>query len=242
MLTKARSYAIELEQTTPNGALIQRCRRGRSRLYRVEGDPRVAGLELPNVTTILNVIAKPELIPWANKEGRKAFYSALAPSVGSVLTLEALDAAMEKAGRAPEETRQAAADRGTDSHKVISAALTGDGAYDLALNDDSARMVRNFTAWLRGSGLRFHASEVMVYHPVLCYAGTIDLLLWRDEELGIWDIKTGGIYEESAYQVAAYADAWLETFGQEVAFGGVIGIGKDAPEVREIDDLSAPIM
>src|SRR3990167_2466168 len=80
MLTKARSYAIELEQTTPNGALIQRCRRGRSRLYRVEGDPRVAGLELPNVTTILNVIAKPELIPWANKEGRKAFYSALAPS------------------------------------------------------------------------------------------------------------------------------------------------------------------
>ena len=71
-------------------------------------------------------------------------------------------------------------------------------------------IVEGFNAWLRDSGIEIVASELMVYHPAYKYAGTIDLIGIHPDDLTrllVIDVKTGGVFDEAAMQISAYAEA-----------------------------------
>ncbi len=215
---------------------IQQINKGRSRVYRVEG----LG-DLPSVTTILNVIAKPALIPWANKEGRRAVAEYLTPHVGQILTSDLLFEALEKARTKPDETKGAAADVGARAHAAIEAIIGSVPNADALVTDDIRPAVDNWRAWRDQSGIAVSLSERMVYSERFLYAGSVDAVGMRGDTLVALDWKTSnGLYDEAALQVAAYANAWGEMTGNLVDEAWVVRVGKDKPEfeARKVRDLN----
>lgn len=187
---------------------------------------------LPSVTTVLGVINKPALLPWAKGEAlrrvREELERANIKDVTKVVLLgevgdavfrpEWIAALIDAARREPDKIKEAAAHYGTKAHNGIDALLKGKAIPPGCLEAQPA--IAGFLQWQRGSGIEIVASEVPVYHPVLGYAGTVD---WIGVRVGVtgWivgDHKTSnGLWPEYGYQVAAYAKAIEQLSGIPVA-------------------------
>lgn len=227
-LTSERRYSVTL------------LKRGRSHFYAVTGGGAgTKTLEFPGVTGTLQVIAKPALIPWSNKEGRLAFADFLRPKVGALLTSEMLEEGIAKAKRAPDEKRDAAADVGTRAHAQIDNIVHG---REPVLTPDIETAIAAFRDWWSTSGFRFIGGETAVASLDHKFGGTIDALAEDGEEqLWLLDWKTSsGIYPEMALQVGAYARAFAETFGRSVDHAAIVRFSKVAPvefEAKKVRDL-----
>ena len=181
-------------RTVGEGITIERDER---HVYRVKGDPRVPeGLKLTSVTTVLNVINKPALVPWARNMSLSKVRAVLLGKRDEKLA--ALIAAAEgdpdegfekwveemlaEARALPDLVRDDAGDVGTAAHGVIEEyikeGLTPDQMLDRGapreLDHRVTMAVGNFAEWYRDSGLTITQSELMVYHPTEHYAGTMD--------------------------------------------------------------------
>ena len=166
-------------------------------------------VELPSVTTILQVIAKPGLVPWARNVAlasvREALESSGLPPVDPVAQATWVDNLLERAKAAPDQIRDDAADFGKAVHAYI---------HETGFRGETSPKVKEtgerFMMWLRSSGLTLLESEKMVYCMDHGYAGTLDLVAESTESRRIIiDIKTGNaLYPEMALQVAAYAHAY----------------------------------
>jgi len=144
-----------------------------------------SGKRVPSVTTILSVIAKPNLIKWANKMGLEGINS--------------------------EEYKKETAKAGTLGHEMIQEYLGGIGyAPDLKQftgdQIDSAKVsLNNFIEWNRSHSIKALNIELPMVSEVAGFGGTIDLYAELDGGKWLIDFKTGkGIYPEYEYQVAAY--------------------------------------
>jgi hypothetical protein len=141
------------------------------------------GTRVPGVTTILNVIAKPALISWANRMG-----------LDGINTSKHVDEL---------------ADIGTLAHAMIAHHLGGPAPDldDYSKNQISRaeNSVLSFHEWAKGKELRTVFSEKQMVSEGLRYGGTCDWLGHIDGVLILLDLKTGkAIYDEHLYQVAAY--------------------------------------
>ena len=212
--------------------------------YRVYGDPRVEGQVLSSVTTVLGIIAKPALIPWSNKEGRRAFADYLTPFLGQPLTQDMLDEGVEKARKMPDDILTAAGDVGTRVHKAIEMVLNGMDYVDATrmMGEDTGQAIDNFLSWQRYSGLDVTLTEKMVYSVKHQYAGSMDAGAYRGNKFVALDWKTSnGLYAEAAYQVSAYAKAWEEMTGEAADEAWVVRVGKTKAEfeAKQILDIDA---
>ena len=226
---------------TTKNIVIRRVQRRGYRRYRVEGDSRVEGMELPSVTTILQVLNKPALVPWANNQGRQALGQALKPHVGQVLTGERLDIALRAAKSEPWRNRDDAANLGTRTHEAIEAIINGNKS--LSLDADVQGPVDSFFEWYKQAGITILRTEMMVYSPSHRYAGQLDALGQRNKRNVIVDWKTSkGIYPEMALQVAAYAQAVTEMTGAHIQEAWIVRLRKDGEvgfEGKQVIDLQA---
>ena len=129
------------------------------RHYQVEGYDE----PFPSVTTVLNVIAKPALVPWARnvalEKVRDTLYEHLA-SGDQVIDPLWVDAIIEQARHRPDLVRDQAADFGTQAHGLIEQIILG---TEPEVPPDLAQVVDNFTSWRRKAGLDIHLAETMVY-------------------------------------------------------------------------------
>ena len=172
-------------------------------------------VELPSVTTILQVIAKPGLVPWARNVAlasvREALESSGLPPVDPVAQATWVDNLLERAKAAPDQIRDDAADFGKAVHAYIHE--TGFRGEQIETSPKVKETGERFMVWLRSSGLTLLESEKMVYCLDHGYAGTLDLVAEDTERRRIIiDIKTGNaLYPEMASQVAAYAHAYEAT-------------------------------
>lgn len=147
------------------------------------------GQLVPGVTTILGVINKPALVPWANRLGLEG-----------IKTTEYVDHL---------------ADIGTLAHRMIQCHLTGE---ELDLSDytpnqvgTAENAVLSFFEWEKGKDLETLESERQLVSETLCYGGTADWYGKINGRMALLDIKTGkAIYDEHLYQVAAYASLLIE--------------------------------
>lgn len=222
---------VEAEQQ--HGSItIQRVRYRNSRFYRVLGDPRVDGLKLPGATTVLNVLAKPALIPWANRMGREAVAEYLTPFVGQILTQEALAKALAEAKDRPDEVKDTAANTGTRAHTLLQEFVEGktpDVPTDLQPVVDGYLQLRK-----SNPNLTFSFAELMVYCPECKYAGTADGIGERNGKPILFDYKTSNaIYEEEySAQLAAYMHAWEKMGNPRPEEGWIFRFGKRKAELE----------
>jgi hypothetical protein len=183
----------------------------RSRFYRIEGR------ELPSVTTVLDVIAKPALGPWYAKEERRFFETAMLEVLSRpgardpeyVLTAVAEAVTGVKAA---DRERQRAATIGTAVHAGIEwhlrRALGEDPGPEPQLPDAAAWAVESWKDWAASVDLEPLAVERTIYCLDCGYAGTLDLYARVKCVPSVLDWKTGrAIYPEAFLQNVAYRHA-----------------------------------
>lgn len=138
--------------------------------YEINGTP------VPGVTTVLNVLAKPELDIWYGKVG------------------------LTKA----EQIKNEAAEFGTKVHSVLEAICTGQKIAQR--DDKLTTVANNFEAWADRNIKEWLAFEKAVYHDTEMYAGTADAwAILKTGERVLIDFKTSKKVRDEYYlQVCAY--------------------------------------
>lgn len=169
-----------------------------------------------SVTTIIGVLDKPALVPWAAKETAQA-------AIRSKATWESI---LEENGeheaeryltgarfRPPKGSKRSAAELGTAFHTAAQEYALDGVIPDL---DDEVRpYFEQFDGWLQRFSPSYQAVETTVYSPRFGYAGTCDGFLTIDGVRLIVDYKTSRKaidakgnpttpYPEVALQLAAY--------------------------------------
>src|SRR2546426_6986212 len=183
----------------------------RSRFYRIEGS------DLPSVTTVLEVIAKPALGPWYAKEERRYFEAAMLEvlSKPGARDPEYVLAAVAEAvtgGKAADREKQRAVTIGTAVHAGIEWHLRTrpgeDAGPEPHLPDAAAWAVESWKDWAAKVALEPLAIERTVYCLECGYAGTLDLYARVEGVPSVLDWKTGrAIYPEAFLQNVAYRHA-----------------------------------
>jgi hypothetical protein len=193
----------------------------------VDGDRyyQVDGLTLPSVSTILKVIAKPNLVAWARRTALETVRELLKEGLG-------VETALALAEVEPERQRDLAAQRGGLVHEAIACALKK-GSYAAGEEDPRVRAALGF---LTDYGFDCVAVELMVWSLHHRYAGTIDLVGRQADGAPILtDWKTGGIWPEAALQLGAYAIALEEMTGCPVGEAYVVGLREKGYEARRVN-------
>jgi len=170
----------------------------------------IDGKKVPSVTTILNVINKPQLIPWAVRTTRDYIKQELFAfrRADSLKDLD-LENLLAKSAKEHDRVRNAAADHGIAVHSSIASYIGNKTAVDR--NDP---VIIAFSEWQDAAKFEHIASERLVFSREHGYAGTTDLIGTLNGRLALLDIKTGrGVYPEYKLQLAAYAIAWGEMNG-----------------------------
>jgi hypothetical protein len=170
----------------------------------------IDGKKFPSVTSILNVINKPQLVPWAVRTTRDYIKQELFAfkRADSFKDLD-LENLLANSAKEHDKLRTAAADHGIAVHSSIASYIGNKSS--VAQSDP---VVIAFSKWQQAAQFEPIASERLVLSREHGYAGTVDLIGTLNGRLAVLDIKTGrGIYPEYKLQLAAYAIAWGEMSG-----------------------------
>ena len=204
------------------------------------------GLKLPSVTTILGVIAKPALIPWAAQRERESVIAAVkrayddmtqfegtAPTTEMFMELTAAELEKEKADQS---ALRRAATIGTQVHARIEWEFLGELKRERSDDPpplESAEAERSFgraSDWRKATKLKVIDTERMVASLHGQYAGTLDALVKVGGKVGILDFKTGKrVYEEAYLQSCAYRLALAEE-GIKTQTGWIVLLPKSEGE------------
>jgi len=166
------------------------------------------GMAVPGVTTVLGILNKPALVPWANRLG-----------------LQGIDSTKyvdEKAAI------------GTLAHQMIANYLRGEetdtSEYSKVQIDQAENAVLSFFEWEK----THHITPILVEEPLVSeyfhFGGTIDCLGQINGNLCLLDLKTSrGIFPEMLIQLAAYRQLLVE-HGHKVDQTTILRIGRTDDE------------
>jgi hypothetical protein len=160
----------------------------------------VTGAEVPSVTTVLSVIAKPALPGWAARTAA-AYAVANWDTLGSLAISERLDLIR----CAHEREAQAAASTGDTVHEMSERWATGTPfTAPAAIKGFTDQYIR----FLIDVRPRFTENEVTLWSHRHRYAGTCDFIAEIDGQIILVDLKSGKkVHPEAALQVSALANA-----------------------------------
>lgn len=188
------------------------------------------GKQMTGVTTVLSVIAKPQLIQWASDqavdyiEEHKAVWGT--PDHNEM---------MADARKAYAQKRDKAAELGTDVHTEIEQAIQSK-IHGLEWFSDNTQ-VNHFLEWANRHSVHFLDTEVQVYSETLFTAGTYDFSCIIDGKKYLGDIKTSNaLYPEYFYQCAAYR-MMAEEMGQTDFAGSILVNIKRDGSFNEDEDV-----
>ena len=200
--------------------------------YTLDGKP------LTGCTTVLGVIAKPNLIQWAANEAVNFVRNEWKSDV--IYSQEAIELILNKAKTAHRRKKEEAGQKGADVHAVIEDIIKFAIKEDegmIMMNTHETPQVRNFIEWAIENKIKFLESEKKVYSQKHWTAGTADFTCLINGRKWIGDIKTSsGIYDRTPMaQTAAYR-MMLEEMGEKDFVGSVIvNIKKDGKFNKEED-------
>ena len=185
--------------TTPKVSTIKR---GGSRFY-VHPEQKT---KVPGVTSILDMLPKPFLKPWAAKVVAECAVEHLGEVVGIAMKGDK-QGAIDYLKRAPDRDTRQAADVGTEAHDYFETMAKGETVG--RVHPEMRPYVDHFDAFLQTVQPRFVFMEETVWSEAHDYAGSFDALAEIDGELAWLDWKTtrSGVHEEVALQLKAYGKA-----------------------------------
>jgi len=214
------------------------------------------------VTSILNAINKPALMPWKaqitlEKAERVLVSEVLGKYLATPDAMETIngmladkhqtvdehatlidqtwiDSVIETARAEPDYVLGTATTFGSDAHYALEQYIAnGAVPHDL----DMFRVIGAFQAWAKVNQIELlpHMCEVTVAHTD-GYAGTIDAVAIKGDELVIVDWKTSnGLYAEHMLQVSAYAKALQGATGMAVNEAWIVRFPREKPDEGEPD-------
>lgn len=162
------------------------------------------GTEYPSVTSVLRVINKPMLVPWAAKMVAERAVS-VAPQLARMVEEDPEDT-LRFLKNAHYRRSNSAANLGTMIHEALEA--WADGSEAPLVTDEMKPYLRGARMFFDDYQPEFVHSEATFYSDTYNYAGTADFIARIHGEVVLGDYKTGkGVYPEVALQLAAYAHA-----------------------------------
>ncbi len=190
----------------------------RYRLKPTEDWPK--GQIVPGVTTIVGILNKPALVPWANKMGLKG-----------IDTRKYVD---DKA------------DIGTLAHAKVIGGLTGQEVdvsdYSQQQIDAADNACLSFYEWQKKHKLEIISAEEALVSEELKFGGKYDVFGVIDGVQELLDLKTGsGIWEEAYYQLGGYL-LLLEEQGRHVGQIRILNIPRTEDENFQEITLSKRMM
>lgn len=208
--------------------------RGAHRYTVTTDDGTVVARDLYGVTTTLNVLDKPALIPWAARLAGRAIGAAIIDLIGKYAIDDAFALCDELRKLATvdgyqfsQQKKEKAGERGTDGHALCEElskryaageAIDDDAVIGLLLtaerlaSDDCYLIALAYRDWLLRVRPRVVSTERMVACIHCQYAATEDLECEIDGDFWVIDLKTSaGIYDSYALQVVAQDHARLNT-------------------------------
>lgn len=120
-----------------------------------------------------------------------------------------------------------ASDNGKSKGKEIHRAIDDYCEFGMIdISEEYRPYLDNFIRYIDEHQYEIVASEVMLYHPVYNYAGTIDIIVTNKKgEYGLIDNKTGDLQPKlHAIQLQAYTDMWSANKMPEIAFKVALGL------------------
>ena len=196
----------------------------------------------PSVTKILGIIGGGKtnaLMIWARREALKLAKTEILGymDAGKELTHVTLEELIQRADRQPDKMKTDAADIGQRVHTAIDEFIAGKAP---ALDPDAAQGFANFTSWLKDKELELIAGDTTVASVQYGYGGRLDAIARKKSgRLVLLDWKTSNaLRDEYPLQVAAYAQAFTETYGLNIDVAEVVRFGKDKAddfEPREVN-------
>ncbi len=176
------------------------------------------GKGVPGTTTVLGKLAKPALVPWANKLG-----------------LQGIDC------RSYVDDKAAI---GTLAHAMVIDGLAGKKTdtdeYSKEQIDQAENSLLSFYEWEKANKITPVQMEVPLVSEEYQFGGTPDIYCMVDDKPVLIDIKTSkAIYTEMSYQLAAYVILLREN-GMPVTDARILRIGRNEDEgfeVRRWDSL-----
>ena len=176
------------------------------------------GILVPGVTTVLGVLAKPALVPWANKLGLQGIeVGKYVDSLGSV---------------------------GTLCHTIIECYLkkTEVDFLDYTPNQRTLAEIaaKKFFEWEKKNIFKVIESELQLVSEKNFFGGTCDIYCELNGKKTLIDIKTSkACYSEHFTQVAAYK-LLLEENGYLVEDARILRIGRE--EAEGFDEKEIPMI
>lgn len=235
--------ASVVSSTVPAGYTIEYC-----------PDPRgykIDGVEVPSVTTVLDILHKPALTWWGMKTGIIGVNDLIDRKLIDVVDLENTDHVISKLTEhklTVNHVRDKAAVRGTSVHNALESwAVTGTIADPDDFPEEEQGYVRGLNAFLADCKgyLIPQESELMVGSKEQGFAGRFDLKALFEMDgftlqptprkkrsipggVGIFDLKTSkGIYDSHMLQLSAYRLALEESGYGRSDFEAVIQVTAD---------------
>ena len=193
---------------------------------------KLDGKRIKGCTTILGIIAKPQLIQWsANLAAAEAFrIGSVDGLVEKINEFEKIDSEackqidlefpeFAKARLAHKEKKDNAAEWGKIVHKAIEVwiktknnpTVVEIGGEQVKLLDEHIKAVNQFITWATKNDVEFLLSEKGIYSEIWQIGGIVDFVCKIKGILYVGDIKTSSdIYEEYFLQCSAYAKMMTE--------------------------------
>ena len=216
-----------------------------SHRYRVsflEGDRWSQPRPCTGVTTILNVMNKPALVPWAAKLAAEEYAKLVKAAIKEekIVNIAVANEFIDIAKRAPAANRDKAGDMGTAIHESIEAFHKTVSVGSSLLGPEEMEIVNTATKayadhW-EESGFKALMIEQVVYSKKYDFAGMLDQVVETPSGHKILrDVKTTktskwapkGAYVEMFAQMGGYAQALQEMYDWLPDELEVINVGKD---------------
>lgn len=210
------------------------------------------GKRMTGCTTVLGVIAKPQLIPWAarmacdyiRENGKKSTTEYTQSDKETEISYEVTEEQLKEAEVAHTKKKDDGATAGTDTHaqveNFVKECIADNNGYPLVERTLTASVtLTQFIHWAYDNNIRFLSSEERFYSEKYFVAGTADLIFEKDGKRFIGDIKTyKKIWDRvPMFQCAGYA-LMAEEMGQP-KFDGycIINLPKER-NFKESEDIA----
>lgn len=178
--------------------------------------------QCPSVTTVLNVLAKPALIPWAVGKTADFMYDGFKELIErQSFSVESVFHLIERSRRASDDFKQEAADIGTSTHDYLAAYwrgfMTGTSGPPLPEEGKVRTCIEAALDWFQEHDMRPVLIETPVYSRLYKITGQPDFIGYIDGKFAVLDYKsTKSLYAELPLQCCAYAKLYEEEFGQAI--------------------------
>lgn len=198
------------------------------------------GVKMTGVTTVLGVLAKPMLIPWAARMTaewiRENCYQksqGTPDNFHEVFCVTESD--LQEAVKAHTKKKDEGGAGGKTMHSDVEAYIKANiGVYPYAYIGDSTAL-HEFSKWARDNRVKFISSETPTYSKEWFVAGTPDFTFEKDGKRFVGDLKSfKKIWDRVPHlQCAAYAKMLSEQSGEKYDGTCIVNINKETNELTD---------